>query len=228
MGIFATEFPIKNDVTKLKFFASAVAWVRGMDHSDLPIEEGIFDSYRDELVLISGSKEKFTVKALDVEHGFVIGARHEFVGDDTLNWRTEVVATALGQSASLRIRGQCFSSSAAVPAKTPRRPYFTKSVLMDHWGGSDGVFDVSDSPHFLSEDQRELASRLIIGEEDGFLPIIYLSRNSDNSLLIDPVKLSYDLGGMAHVVVEPSLSFSRSIADLCFRRNPYLGTIAGR
>lgn len=61
------------------------------------------------------------------------------------------------------------------------------------------------------------------------MPIVYISAVSDNAWLLseDEInRLSYDLGGIAHVVVEPSRVFSLRLSEACGRRNVYNGAIA--
>lgn len=214
MGIFATEFPVRS-VSRTEFFALAIAWLRGMTHSTLRFDDKSIESYQDELIVVGDEGEKFTLKAIEVGSGYVIGARYDLLDRSGLSWRTECVLTNLDKlNASLRVRVQSFTSSQNVTPTYPKKPFFIKSCLIENWGAFDRFFTVQDQPHYLDESQVEVAASAILGEMETILPIVYFSMNRDGGYALDPTKLAYDMGGMAHVVVEPSLEFSAELASI--------------
>lgn len=76
------------------------------------------------------------------------------------------------------------------------------------------------------DDEIDLASRIIGGDEFGVMPQVYISRDDKNSTILDEEKLAFDMGGLAHVFVEPSRRFSITLMNKCKHKNPYGGTIA--
>ena len=201
MGLFATEFPVAPSVTKAKFLATAVGWARGMTSSSLKIDEKSFQNYGDEIVFKGDGGEIFFIKELATSDGFVIGARHDLVDAGSRNWRTECVLTNRGSSASLRVRGQCLTGNYEVVPVIPKKPFFIKACLEDGWGANGGIFNVTDSPIFLTS-QIDIAAKIAMGGYESTLPTIYLSTQDNGSTLLDPKKLAYDLGGIAHILVE--------------------------
>nr|WP_272211282.1 hypothetical protein [Marinicella sp. W31]MDC2877169.1 hypothetical protein [Marinicella sp. W31] len=62
-----------------------------------------------------------------------------------------------------------------------------------------------------------MAKAITFGEATDWLPIIYISAKGNSSWIIsaDEIeKLAYDLGGVAHVVVEPNREFSFALREI--------------
>lgn len=59
------------------------------------------------------------------------------------------------------MRTACLANSPQAILEIPKKPYLIKSLLMDGWGGTDGLLSVKDTPYFLTEifDDVELAGR---------------------------------------------------------------------
>lgn len=112
----------------------------------------------------------------------------------------------------------------------PKKPYLIKSLLEDGFGGNDGIVETSNLPHYLVEDTSSLstASQIIQGSASKHLPIIYVSAFNDKVWALSKTqieKLAFDLGGVAHIFVEPSRKFSFELRDLASGRNAYGGTV---
>ncbi|MCW1917434.1 hypothetical protein NX862_01570 [Rhodobacter sp. KR11] len=224
MSVFAAEFPTRPDIDKAHFIALTVAWVQGMKSTTLDFRGNEFENYGDEAVVLGRNGEKLTVKEIDVGQSYIIGARHDLLDQEGRNWRTECVLTKTGPDASLRVRVQCLSSNPDAPVLNPKRPFFIKACLQDRWGGVDGPFTVGDGAIPAPEDHA-FGARVLTGDSEAFLPVVYVSACDDGSFVVNPEKLAYDLGGLAHVVVEPSREYSFQMRELCGESNPYGGTI---
>lgn len=70
-----------------------------------------------------------------------------------------------------------------------------------------------------------MATRLLNADADAYLPVIYVSRDFDDSLIVNPEPLARNLGGMAHVIVEPNREFSKRLQRDVSSRNAYGGTV---
>ena len=58
------------------------------------------------------------------------------------------------------------------------------------------------------------------------MPVVYVSRNHAEQLILEPNQLAKWLSGMAHVVVEPSRRFSSEIMRQVYGENVYGGAVA--
>jgi hypothetical protein len=95
--------------------------------------------------------------------------------------------------------------------------------------GQDGNFQVGDKPHWLQTELDVLKAKDITsGNNFSFLPVIYISSTNDNGWVFDRrtiEKAAFDLGGVAHIVVEPSRSFSFKVRDISDSQNVYGGSV---
>jgi hypothetical protein len=107
-----------------------------------------------------------------------------------------------------------------------KRPYILKLMMKRFSGGFDGNLPVTDRPIFLSENDTDLAQKIICAGADSVMPVVYVSRDNDERLICDPKILSKWLSGMAHVVVEPSRKFSSTLMRRVYGENVYGGAVA--
>jgi len=155
------------------------------------------------------------------------GVKYEKADNEGVHWTTEVVGC---KSAD----GDFFVSvqlnvDADIPVEKldkGRRPYILKLLMERFAGGEDGRLIVDDFPLFLNEDNQDLAADIICARTGSVMPVVYVSRHGDGSLSVDPSRLAQWISAMAHVVVEPSRSFSTELSREVFGENPYGGAVA--
>lgn len=123
------------------------------------------------------------------------------------------------------VRTHCHLLRAGTKLPRPNKPHIVKLLLEDLGGGDDAGVMVADEPLILEEADVELAAQLILGSRGNTLPVVYLSANRRGFPEVDAKRVSQWLGGMAHVVVEPSTYFSFALARRIPGLNPYNGAI---
>ena len=226
LSSFTSEFPLKSSISAHELERLFVEWLRGHASSTLLSENDSFKKFDDELFAESRSGEKVTFKRFDTGDGFAVGFRHEISDDSNRIWRTDCILTnreAVG--AFIRVRGQCVAAIPGADLITPKKPYLVKMMLRDGWGSEAGLFPISDEPITADNTQIQALSEAIRVGANIDMPLIYVSRLDDGKTILDCRKLAYDLGGLAHVVEEPSRAFSFSLAEATGHANPYGGTI---
>jgi hypothetical protein len=234
MTSFATEFPIKPIADRGAFVAQVISWLRGTTYST------VFDDPRDKDLggdtahLRSRNGEELRLRELGRDGALeAIGFRHDFPDTEGRLWRTEAVlrrGVSGDDQALIRLRTECIARTHGVRLDSPRKPYLVKTILRDGWGGKDGELSVSDSPFWISDDAAglEVACAVTLGRATRYLPVIYISAAGASKWLLSQdqaEKLAFDLGGVAHVVVEPSRAFSFRLRDLTAGANAYGGTL---
>lgn len=162
-----------------------------------------------------------------------IGARHDLPDDQGRVWRTECVlkryAAEDGQDL-VRIRTQCIAKISGAKLEIPRKPYLIKALLSNGWGGTDGQISITDQPVWLgrSETDLRIAQSVAEGKAAKWLPAVYISASGNSSWLLSQQeigKLAYDLGGIAHVIVEPDQAFSSALRENMQAPIAYGGTV---
>lgn len=188
MATFGSEFPVNTEISKAKFVALALSWVRGIKNSSLSSSVPA-ELFQDAATYRGEAGEFASFLTADIDGGFVAGVRHEKPEDEGRVWRTEAVLTNWGRTAVLKVRGQCLALDEKVPVFRPNKPYLIRLALDDGWATQDGPFMVSDKPIFLGDLDVGLASSIIFGGVGCALPVVYAS-HSDLRASVNSIELA--------------------------------------
>lgn len=219
---FATEFPVK-DTDSRQFVAAVRKWISGSPHTKLTAEHlsDIPDVGRWKVDAQNVSLE--AILAND-DHNEIASFRYSAV-DGNIVWVTEATYSKTDDDDWVGIRTDRLANTPQVTLPPAKKPLIVRTLLNDLGGGLDDEIYVSDRPHFLKEADVRMAVRLLNADADNYLPIVYVSCPFSGQETIKPEPLARVLGGLAHVAVEPSRSFSRSIQGDVGSRNAYGGRI---
>jgi hypothetical protein len=214
--------------------AEVVAWIRSIEHQTVLSSKSEAELDGANVHIRSNIGEELRVRELRTGDDWTaIGIRLDLPDDLGRVWRTECVlkrGAAEGGQDLIRLRTQCIAAAPGARLDTPRKPYLIKALLKNGWGGRDQQFNVTDQPVWIENDDSGLASAKSVtqGEAAKWLPSVYVSATGVSSWLLSKreiEKLAYDLGGVAHVVVEPDRAFSFLLRDKTEGRNAYGGTV---
>ncbi|RDD65539.1 hypothetical protein DU478_13920 [Thalassococcus profundi] len=231
---FSTEFPLIPSDNRAAFAAEVVAWIRGMQHQTVLSSKSEAELDGANVHLRSHTGEELRMRELRTGDDWTaIGIRHDLPDDLGRVWRTECVlkrGAAEGGQDLVRLRTQCIATTPGARLDTPRKPYLIKALLKNGWGARDHPFNVTDQPLWIENNDTglALAKSVVLGEAAKWLPTVYVSATGVSSWFISQQeieKLAYDLGGVAHVVVEPDRAFSFHLRDKTDGRNAYGGTV---
>lgn len=150
--------------------------------------------------------------------------RHTVFEKD-IEWTTTVVYSQTEEGDWVGIRTDRESAQPQIYLPTAKKPLLVRTILDNLGGGLDGELYANDEPFYLKPNDAGMATRLINGDADNYLPIVYISSRFDMRHEIDPIPLARSLGGMAHVLVEPDRAFSRMIQKDVGSRNAYGGGV---
>ncbi|HAU78901.1 MAG TPA: hypothetical protein DCW88_26280 [Agrobacterium sp.] len=234
MSIFASEFPVRRGINRAEFLSQVIAWLRGNKFSRVLDETKSRDLDASFAHLKAENGEVLIFRELaDGAASAAIGFRHDMPDEEGRLWRTEAVL--LGQqdhkrSDLIRLRTQCIATGPTVREDVPKKPYLIKTLIKDGWGEEDGLFTISDGPIWLSDDQDglEAASAVTNATATHYLPVVYVSATAPSKWAMNKTsieKLAYELGGIAHVVVEPSRAFSFDLREITHGTNVYGGSV---
>lgn len=232
MRIFATEFGIEPH-SKEQFVTLVTDWIRGMRHSSLFHSGAQSTLDQDAPVVIGPKGDKLQLHAVDDEEAGVTcqGFRYDTPDGDRI-WRIEGVLTqkAEADEGIFRIRGQNLARSGLAELHRPNKPFLIKTLIRDGTTRQDGDLQIMESPHVLHSlpSDLELAEKVIAGQASRFLPAIYVSTRSGIECALSKgqiADLARELGGVAHVIVEPNRGFSFDLKERTAGRNAYGGAI---
>lgn len=235
MPSFATEFPIQPTINKGQFVAQVVTWLKDMKNSQIVLRPCDIDTGLDIIFLSAPNGEELRLREFNDPSGSsALGFRHDISDSEGRLWRTEAVlrkGVPQYNNDVIRIRTECIALNHSATLETPRKPFLIKTLLIDGVGGNDGEFSVSDEPVWLKEstEHLELAHQLTVGTATRYLPVVYISATAESRWPYSDAaikKLAFDLGGIAHVVVEPNRAFSFNLKDRTSAQNVYGGAVA--
>ncbi|MBK7350192.1 MAG: hypothetical protein IPI92_10040 [Gemmatimonadetes bacterium] len=220
---WATEFPAAPETTPEAFLAIAKKWLQGSPHLGWKGYK-FADSPPDDQILYNHNGQTATAVRVTTAAGSWAGFEHSWV-DGERQWTTQLVGHKSLDGFLVSVRLDCALLKPTAVLPKAKKPYSIKLVFDLLGGGTDGLLTVQDKPHFLAENQVDDAASMLTGRSGGRLPIVYLSSPHRGIPRLDASALAKDLGGLAHVVVEPSKYFSFALARRASSQNPYGGSV---
>jgi hypothetical protein len=218
---FSTEFPTKScDVAA--FVGCIRAWINGSPHTDLT-EVSVQNIPQSGRWAISSGSERLEALCSTRAKNEIAAFRH-VKQDGNLEWTTTVVFSKSPDDCWVGIRTSREAAQAQLGLPPAKKPFIVKTLLKELGGGLDGELHVRDQPYVVQENDLGMVSRLINGDSDNYLPVVYVSCGFDGRVGIDAYALARSLGGIAHVLIEPSRAFSRSLQENVLSRNVYGGS----
>lgn len=232
---FVTEFPVKPLLKKGGFIGYLLSWLKGIPDSRVLDTKTELDIAGDNALMRDPTThEELRVREFNLGTDFkAIGFRHDLPDNEGRTWRTEAVLrreAAEDGSDLLRLRTQCLATSPGALVERPRKPYLVKALLRDDWGATDHSLAVTDQAHWLDRNEQDMATAVAVisGKATTYLPALYVSAIAPGRWALSPREvenLAFDLGGIAHVVVEPDRAFSLDLRDRTDGANVYGGNI---
>lgn len=225
MLVWATEFPVANGNHCGDVLGVAKGCLASSPHSSWRVDS-FGDDPINETIRIDRDGQVVTLGCADFESSHWAGLRHQWVENGEREWTTEIVGYESEHGVLVSVRLDCNLLLPGLTLPVPKKPYFVKRLLEDLGGGSDAGLTVGDTPHRLAETDVENAASLVRGTSGTRLPVVYVSAGRFRQPFVDVDDLSRWLGGMAHVVVEPSRYFSFALARNAGRMNAYGGAVS--
>lgn len=222
MLTFKTQFPIAAATALRDFLDCCRTWIVKSPHTNLAnvipddVKEGKFGD----------EHESANFGFCEADTSSSAGVRYEKTDGDEVRWVTDVIGHKTESSFWVSIQLSVDSELPVERLEQGKRPYIVKLMMEKFSGGYDGSLLVSDRPVFLSATDADLAEDIICADTGSVMPVVYISRNNAEGLILEPNQLAKWLSGMAHVVVEPSRKFSSQIMRQVYGENVYGGAVA--
>jgi hypothetical protein len=224
MLVWSTQFPVLPNYSGDDLLRLCRRWLGGSPHASSVAE--IPETKEDDVVKATKGAHQVEVAKITRDDGVYVGFRHQWQDGEKQEWVTEVCGWNCAQRFLIGIHVHCQTAKTGEALPRCRKPYIVKLLLEEFGGDVDGPFEVSASPKALQESEVDVACRLLRGEMDLCLPVIYASVTWKNQPYFSPYELAKWAAGMAHVVLEPSRRFSFILGDRINRLNPYEGAVA--
>jgi hypothetical protein len=164
----------------------------------------------------------------NIEDEEYFGFRYTKNDNKTRNqWTSTITASKIKNDFHVSIKLEVNNSDARPAITYGKKPVIVKQIIREFGIAYDGHLIIESKSIEInpeSDSELEIVEKLISGCSENQLPVVYISWPSplaDSEIQ----KLSEQLEGMAHVIVEPNEDFSKKISSLAHNRNPYNGAI---
>lgn len=223
MLTFKTQFPVDDSKSADDLLECARIWVAGSPHSELAAQ--LHSTKLQDGTSLSSASESLNCSVFRDSETEIAGVRYEKREDGEIRWVTDVVGSKAESGFIVAVQLSVDSELPVERLDQGKRPYILKSLMQHIGGGVDGDLTVSDSPIRLQEQDISLAADIICANASYEMPVVYVSADQHNKPFIDADQLAQWLSGMAHVVVEPSRSFSFKLMHQVYDENAYGGAV---
>lgn len=234
MNRFATEFPVTEQMTAELFVGYIKEWLDSSRYSQLNMysfqNQYIFSANNNETWKVSEQEE---LSYIWLEQNDFIGVSVQYVKHETnISFTTQLTfAAALNSHQQWERWIGCQISNRAITPNTQlpniNKPKIINMIINKGLGGNIGL-PVKHQIHKAHLDEVQHIASLMRGDTQHHLPMVYISLDkTGKSALSDEEMgdLANKLAGMAHVVLEPSLEFSRKLSDDSEQLNAFGGYI---
>jgi len=231
MKYFSTGFYVSNDTSFSKVFNECFSWINDSPHTTF-ITAQLACNYEGGDLSIESKNEKIDITThlgKDVHLGCFryskISEPHKWITD------VSVSINLITNSTWIQVESSVISQEAVYLAPLPKKPLIVMRLIERFSGGLDDFFRVSIEPYNLDTSKEDLnvATKVINGETDNRLPIIYISSKyhyNEHPHNIIPERLARKVCGLAHVVIEPADKlFSTKLKNETNAKNAYAGAV---
>lgn len=222
MVVFTTKIPLKKDIDQKSIFYIIKKWLIESPHYD--IEEIKYD-FEEEKTIETSSHTKLFILNATVKEKKIFAVRFENYEEKAI-WKTDCVF--MEESNELLIQLSCESKSYMKKLPRLHKPHIIKLLFDRDMVADTEIYPITDTPITLcAERDISKCAKIMTGKCSTYLPVVYVSCNSSylSKYVVEVKALAIKLSGIAHVLVEPDIEFSKHLKQVSDGNNAYNGFI---
>ncbi|MBL7228985.1 MAG: hypothetical protein JJK56_13490 [Pseudomonas sp.] len=219
------SFPLNSCTSSKDVFQECVNWILDSPFTEFA-EEDLRKLNNEEDFKHSSNQEVVEFSRSETPSFFVSSFRYTKHTANT-SWITEISTRIEPDQHWISVKASIVTSTASDATLEVKKPLIVIRLIDRFGGGHDGDIPISLVPITLDESPLSLniAKAVINGDSSCTLPIVYISANAASKHSVIPERLARKLCGMAHIVVEPSRTFSHILRRDVGSRNVYGGVV---
>lgn len=226
MLVWATEFPLHPDTDLEDVIRVGKHWLAGSPHSNWHLDDFHEEEPLGEVVEYEAHGRILFVATLRKDDRGWAGLKETWTDENQYAWTTETVGRRTPDGVWVSVRVSCDRLQPWPKLPQAKKPYIVRMLLEELGHGVDAGIQVDDKPVCLREPDVPRALKIVLGDLDNRLPVVYVSAPTRDTDSLDVDKLARWLSGMAHVVVEPSRYFTFALSPHVGDANPYNGAVS--
>ena len=222
MLVFSTRLPLNDSITRQQILQLCLDWISGSPHYDVhdlhydPVSLNDADYANDTL--------NISIRNYTDETCALSAFRLEYT-NRTVLWHNDVIFLEQDAEKTLLIQLECDRTDFGADLLVVRKPYLVRMAVEQGLCGTDHMLPVTDTPIPLNEALYPMCAAIMNGTYPNTMPVVYISRGSNNALNIPSTVLAQRLSGMAHVIQEDSYRTAQRLQRDTQGNNVYGGYI---
>lgn len=220
MLVFSTKLYVKKELTDETFIDMAIEWVSGGPNYTFGKIEW-------------NKGEEYTIENKEKTQSFTIMKYSDVViihlvnKDGKVIWTSDFILRTIDQKKVLAVF--LYNDAVDMSVKLPKvfnRPILLKRVISRSFAEIDNDIETNGKAVYINNDNLDIAAKLINGESEYFMPVIYITPDIyTSSYRLDHERLAEDLAGVAHVIVEQDSTCTKELRKVTDGKNPYNGAV---
>lgn len=220
MLLFSTLLEINEKMTKDTFIQLVLKWNQGSPHEENIIRGIEWNGERN----IRYGTDTMWLAIEEYRNENIIAIRYEKTETDGVVWDTDYVMNFNEMKMSIQL-DRSYLEEALVIDQSFSTPHFITLLIEGGYLKNDGELPMLRKPTFIKTDNVSLLTDVINGVARYRLPVVYISKTHCGEDPVDIWKLSRQLKGVAHVLVEEGTWLNTRIRKLCDDKNEFHGAV---
>lgn len=220
MILLSTILDIKESMTKEAFIQLVFEWNQKSPHEDNIIHNIEWRGEKN----ITYIDKNLSLTIEEYRNKNIIAIRYEKTGEDGIVWHSDYIMNFDSMKMSIRLDREFLAEATTINSRFTT-PYFIKLLIEGGYVKDDGKLQVLAKPILIDEKNVDLLINVINGEVNYKLPVIYISKNHQNTNPVNIDKLAYQLKGIAHILAQKDHSSNEIIKIKTNKKSEYNGAI---
>lgn len=220
MLLFSTILNVNDSLTKERFIALVEEWNETQSHPENRIPGLKWDGQPE----YQCSHGMLALQIVDHSSCDVIAVRYQKQGTDGALWDTDYVFNTRERKIAIRLSRE-YRGDQPIEDRSFSAPHFITLLADKGYLAADGDLPVSREPIPLTEDLFPVLAQLTENKMRYRYPVVFVSRTHYDTDPLDVAKLAGMLKGIAHVLVQTSVSEALPLRAVCGGKEEYFGSV---
>ncbi|MDE6397930.1 MAG: hypothetical protein K2L51_01265 [Clostridiales bacterium] len=224
MKILSTKLPLKDDVTKEQIYQTIIRWLKDNKQCKVAAEKFEQAENKDAVRIVEGyvTLETLTGKRNEIQY-LAVRLTHIYKEQ---TWETELLYGESVTEKSVTIHIHCLGDATLFKKPPIVRTEIIRAFIADGLA-KNGKLPIQATPIYADYDTLDYLATVMTTRYDQPIPMVYVSKIFDSSGYNSDIdKLSRNLAGIAHIVVEQNGDFAYNLKERTNGNNPFNGHIA--
>ena len=220
MLLFSTVLDLNDFVSPDDFIRLVIEWNDSSTHTENIVPDIRWQGER----TVRYGDDKLWLEFAEYPEKHVLAARHVKITKDGVTWASDFVVNFSEKRISIQL-DRTYDEDALVMGAAFSTPHFITLLIENGFLRDDNNLPVLRTPVYVTDDDLEKYRKVLTGSKTYKLPVVYVSKTSENENPLSVEWLSSRLKGAAHVLVEASAGQCMGIRKLLGKAEEQFGAV---